>query len=143
MNSATPERRPIRTGIADSLIVEIADHLARLADAGECAAIDLRSLPMTAADRDDLEIFLGRGEVTAELDVAGKSHVWETRFAGVWWVRHLMADGRVATETVEIAPVPPLLAASAEDIATAARTLHHTLMETNRTEDDAEVAHFQ
>ncbi len=143
MNSATPERRPIRTGIADSLIVEIADHLARLAATGEGAAIDLRSLPMTAADRDDLEGFLGRGEVAAELDVAGKSHVWETRYAGVWWVRHLMADGRVATETIEIAPVPSLLAACAEDIATAARNLRHTLSERNGTGDAAEVAHVQ
>ena len=54
------------TGMAQSLLREIAQHLERLARTGARHAIDLRSLPMTRADREELEALLGRGEVAAD-----------------------------------------------------------------------------
>jgi hydrogenase-1 operon protein HyaF len=129
------------TGIADSLMYEIAGHLARLDGTGESAAIDIRSLPMTAGDREILEKRLGRGEVTARLDVAGISEIWETRYAGVWWVRHLAADGRTAAETVEITPVPHLLTACPEDITVAAGALRRELSEEAEEHERAEARH--
>lgn len=116
-----------RTGIASSLMREIADHLAHLARTGEIAAIDLRSLPMTEADRAELAERLGRGEVEIFFNVAGASEAWETNYAGVWWVRHLGADDRVAAERIEIAPIPDMAMAAGEDIAAAAAHLRDAL----------------
>lgn len=141
MAETKPDPLDPRTGIADSLIVEISDRLSRLAQAGEEAAIDLRALPMTAGDRADLESFLGRGEVSARLDVAGVSEVWETRFAGVWWLRHLAGDGRVAAELIEIARIPDLLVANRDDVATAARNLRADLNGPGSTRPEAEARH--
>ena len=47
---------------------------------------------MAQVDRDQLEQLLGRGEVQARLEIAGPSEIWETAYAGVWWVRHALQD---------------------------------------------------
>lgn len=117
----------VRTGLADSLLREIARHLARLADTGETAAIDLRSLPMSTADRDELEDRLGRGDVEADLDVAGRSNIRETGYAGVWWVRHYGGDGRIAAERIEITTVPEIIVTHGADVAAAATRLRDDL----------------
>ncbi len=127
-----------RTGIADSLIREIADQLDNLARTGEVAAIDLRSLPMTEADRVELAERLGRGEVDILFNVAGTSEAWETNYAGVWWVRHRGADDRIAAERIEIAPVPDMLTVSGEDIAMAAARLRSALNDLNDDETPPE-----
>ncbi len=109
-----------RTGMAQSLLRELAVALSTLAASGAEAAIDLRSLPMTTADRDELEAALGRGEVGVTLAAAGASEIWETRFAGIWWVRHFGGDGRVASEVIEVTHLPDMLAAHPDDIKAAA-----------------------
>lgn len=109
-----------RRGLAESVLREIVERLALLAASGATAAIDLHSLPMTPADRGELERRLGRGEVTVKLDVGGTSELWETGYSGVWWVRHLGAADRVAVERIEIAAIPEILVAHDEDIAAAA-----------------------
>jgi hydrogenase-1 operon protein HyaF len=113
--------------MAFAVLAEIGRLLAALAESGATGGIDLRSLPLTAADRDQLEDLLGRGEVRAELDLAGPSEVWETTFPGAWWVRHLGADGRVATEVIAICPVPGILAAHPADIRAGAQRLSRYL----------------
>lgn len=121
----------IRTGLAKSLLREIADRLAVLAATGEPHAIDLRALPLTAADHADLVEALGNGEVEAVLRVAGESTVRETAYPGVWWITHMgdagMAGPQVAAETIEICRVPDILSAHPEDIGRAARQLAETL----------------
>lgn len=109
----------MRTGMARSVLGEVARGLADLAATGAQAAVDLRSLPMTGADREELEQALGRGDVAVTLEAAGKSEIWETRFAGVWWVRHFGGDGRVAAEAIEITPVPDIVSAHPADIGAA------------------------
>jgi hydrogenase-1 operon protein HyaF len=131
----------LRTGMAQSLLQEIAERLSDLADAGEASAIDLRSLPMTPADRDELEERLGRGDVDAVLNVAGKSEVWETRYAGVWWVRHLGADDRVAAERIEITTVPEILVTHGADITGASRRLHEELAADQSPDTSKEAEH--
>lgn len=116
------------------ILAEIARSLDRLSRRGEAAVIDLRGLPLGAADRDRLEAALGRGEVTVTVEAAGRTEIFETAFAGVWWVRHLGATGMPLTERIEIAPVPEALPAHPDDIAAAARRLAATL-------DAKEVAH--
>jgi hydrogenase-1 operon protein HyaF len=118
-----------RTGMAQSLLREVAGALNALAAERTETAIDLRSLPMTAADRDELETTLGQGEVSVTLTAAGRSEIWETRFAGVWWVRHFGGDGRVATEAIEVTLLPAMLAAHPDDVTAAGQRLATELEE--------------
>jgi len=113
--------------LARSVLREIAERLAELARTGEPAAIDLRSLPLKASDRSELEDCLGRGDVTATLNVAGTSELWETRYSGVWWVRHLGAGDRIAAERIEISIVPEILVTHSADIANAAERMRADL----------------
>lgn len=113
----------MRTGMAQSLLREVAQGLATLAATGTPTALDLRSLPMTGADREELEQTLGRGDVAVTLEAAGRTEVWETRFAGVWWLRHFGSDDRIAAETIEITAVPDIVTAHPDDIAAASRRL--------------------
>ena len=106
----------VRTGLARAIEREILQHLQALATDGTETAIDLRSLPMSAADRAELEASLGRGEVSAKLSTMGDSEVWETHFPGVWWVRHCGRDGRVIAEQVEITLLPEILKSDPEDV---------------------------
>lgn len=115
------------TSLAHSVLREIGAHLAALAAGGDVAAIDLRSLPLTPADRSDLQQALGRGDVEAVLDVAGSSEIWETAYAGVWWVRHFGTGDRIAAERIEITPIPDILMTDEADIAAACARLHADL----------------
>ena len=112
-----------RMGMAQSVLHEIVRGLTDLADNGTPSAIDLRSLPMTEGDRHELQEALGRGEVSATLDMAGKSDIWETRHAGVWWVRHMGSGDRIASETIEITAIPDILMAHRDDIRAASARL--------------------
>lgn len=123
----TVDPADIRTGMADALLREIAVLLQAFAESGAGAIIDLASLPLTPADRRELEERLGRGEVTATVDVAGLSEVWETAYSGAWWVRHLGAGERIAAESIVIAAVPDILAAHPDDARAAAQRLLDSL----------------
>jgi hydrogenase-1 operon protein HyaF len=127
MDCNSEDGADFRTGLAQSLLREIAQHLAALAETGAPAAIDLRSLPMTPADLGELEEMLGCGDVEAVLDVAGTSEIWETRYAGVWWVRHRGAGDAIAAERIEITTVPQILITHADDIAASAARLRDDL----------------
>ena len=118
-----PVAERIVTGLADAVLREIAGLLDQLIRTGEDGAIDLRSLPMTDADRAQLKARLGVGEVRATLDVAGPSTVEETAIAGVWWVRHEGADGCVASEQIAVTRIPAILITHPDDLAAGAARL--------------------
>ncbi len=117
------------TGVNDSLLSEIADRLGEFAQTGQSASIDLRSLPMSDADREDLKERLGHGEVMVKLDVAGLSEIWETSFAGVWWIRHFGGDDQIAAEEINIVSVPDILHAHQADARAAASRLSKIIQE--------------
>ena len=98
-----------------ALLGEIAALLEALTNTGEEGAIDLRSLPLSEADRLKLEDLLGHGEVEARVQVAGETLVWETAFSGVWWVRHKSAEGKVIAEQIAITRLPDILQTPGED----------------------------
>ncbi len=127
--------------LAHGVLQEIAERLAALVGTGESAAIDLRSLPMTNADRDELERRLGRGEVVATLALGGTSELWEPRYCGVWWVRHFGTGGQIAAERIEIAAVPPMLVAQQADIAAAAARVQADVRRNASTTDRETGAH--
>lgn len=112
------------TGIPEALLREIATAMARVAEGAEARhIIALHGLPLGPVDRQVLQDSLGRGEVRAEVTVAGPSEVYETRFAGVWWICDRDDQNKVTAEYVEIAQVPSLLHADLDDIAADAAAL--------------------
>jgi hydrogenase-1 operon protein HyaF len=117
------------TGMAWSVLAEVGRLLECLAQTGEPGYIDLRSLPLTDADRSELEALLGRGEVRVDLSLAGASEVWETAYAGAWWIRHRGAGERIAAEEIAVCPVPEILKTHPADIQAAARRLRRDLQQ--------------
>lgn len=132
-----PER-PLKTGIVSSLFAEIADALARFAETGEIHKIDLRSLPMTEADRTEIDERLGVGEVRADLAVIGRSEVWETAYAGVWRVRHYGALDAIAADEVVIASAPDILFTHRDDARAAAKRLKGELADGSQPDDNSQ-----
>jgi hydrogenase-1 operon protein HyaF len=124
------------TGMAWSVLSEVGSLLEKLARDGEESAIDLRSLPMTEADRAQLEELLGRGEVRAELEVAGASEVWETAYPGAWWIRHRGAGGRIASEEIAVCRIPEILVTHPVDIAAAAARIRDELETTHEGQEN-------
>lgn len=110
-------------GLVDALLMEIAGLLGRLAEHDEEGSIDLRGLPLSVSCIADLEKRLGRGEVTAVIEAAGRSTIHETSFPGVWWVRHADEGGRIIANLIEVTPVPMILRADPADIILSKRRL--------------------
>ncbi|MDK9696114.1 MAG: hydrogenase expression/formation protein [Siculibacillus sp.] len=109
--------------LADAVFAELAHALSRLAATGEEMVVDLRSLPFGPTDLAALSERLGTGEVTCTLEVAGRSEVRETGFAGIWWVRHLGDGDEVAGEEVHVTRIPEILSSHPDDVAFAARRI--------------------
>jgi hydrogenase-1 operon protein HyaF len=123
---AETERIEPESGFADALISEALALLANFAKIGQESTIDLGGLPMSNRDRAALDDFLGRGEVSANIDVIGRTEVWETQFSGVWRVRHFGEAG-IATDLIEIAACPKILFADRRDASSAARSMAKAL----------------
>jgi hydrogenase-1 operon protein HyaF len=104
------------TGQAEAVLTEIAAMLKRLLDEGAEDSIDLRSLPLSAADRDWLDKRLGRGEVEILLDAGGRSLLTETAYPGVWRVTHRDDRDRVVAELIEVARVPAIVKPDTGDV---------------------------
>ena len=123
IGSAPPSGAAVVCGV----LREVAERLEALAERGECGVIDLKSLPLSDSHLQQLRERLGRGEVSAQLEILGPSEIWETRYPGVWWVRHLGVADLVAAERIEITRVPDILSAALPDVVTAAQSLNDDL----------------
>ena len=106
-----------------ALLSELVNLLEALAADATAASIDLQSLPMSAADRVQLQQVLGEGEVQSTLTAQGISRIRETGVSGVWWVEHVGQDGELVAESIEVTLIPDILKAAADEIAPAARDL--------------------
>lgn len=98
------------------ILHEIRHALAKLAQSGESASIDLRSIPLAPGEEDRLLNALGQGEVSAKLDALGPSEIIETRHAGVWLVTHYNEDDSIVGRFIEITIMPEILKSQQEDI---------------------------
>lgn len=114
------------SGVA-AIACEIANLLESLSADGEPGAIDLRSLPMTVADRLRLQEILGTGEVRATIDADGPSTVRETGIAGVWWTEHRNRQGELLAELIEVCRVPEILVLAQDELAPGARRLRERI----------------
>ncbi len=114
-------------GSVDALLNEIATRLERFIASGETAMIDLKSLPFSPSEYEALRTALGRGEVSARLETIGDSELYETHYAGVWWVTHYNVEGDVIADLIEIAAVPAILHSQPEDVQDGLERLQRTL----------------
>lgn len=116
---------PLVLAILHELLAKLRD----LAAKGWTSSIELRRLPLTSADREQLRSLLGQGEVIVEVSALGPSRITETRFSGAWWIDHKNAAGDKVGESIEIAPVPKMLPAAPSDTQAAADALAAVLGE--------------
>lgn len=106
-----------------AIVTELAELLDDLVRRHVPGVIDLRSLPMTALDRNQLREVLGDGEVQASLHAEGISRFTETGIPGIWWVEHRDRNGELIAELLEVAAVPVILCSAPDEIAVAADVL--------------------
>lgn len=118
--SGMPETAPMSaaepSAMAAAVLKELEALLEQLLQTGEGGSIDLRSLPLSPADRGVLESTLGRGELEIVLEAGGQSRLTETGLPGVWWVRHQDEAGATAAEFIEVAWVPEIVPAHPDDV---------------------------
>jgi hydrogenase-1 operon protein HyaF len=98
------------------LLHEIRHALRRLLQSGEQTSIDLRALPFSPEEEDQIFASLGCGEVQATLDALGRSSVRETAYAGIWVVEHFNAEEDLMGRYIEITRMPAILFSQEEDI---------------------------
>jgi hydrogenase-1 operon protein HyaF len=110
-------------GGVTAILIEIATHLDLLADGGEPGAIDLRSLPMSPSDREQLLEALGPGEVSITLKGDGESTINETGIQGVWWSEYRDRGGELIAGFIEIAQVPSILPVEPDQLRRGAQQL--------------------
>ncbi|HKK13398.1 MAG TPA: hydrogenase expression/formation C-terminal domain-containing protein [Gammaproteobacteria bacterium] len=99
-----------------ALLNELEQMLLALIDHERPSSIDLRGVPLTAADRRTLERVLGEGEINVEIDALGMSRVRETAVHGVWWVTHHDDDGKTVAEFLEVSYCPDILRSHKDDV---------------------------
>ncbi len=104
------------TGQAEAVLTEVAEMLKRLIEQNIEDSIDLRSLPLSAADRKWLDRQLGHGEVEILLEAGGRSVLTETGYPAVWKIVHRDGQERVVAEFVEVAWVPRIIKPDAGDV---------------------------
>jgi hypothetical protein len=114
-----------------AILAEIATKLDTLFSHGESDAIDLRTLPLSAADSRQLEEALGHGETTIMLQADGESTIRETAVAGVWWHKHRDRQGTLLAEYLEIARVPDILPVESYELERAAADMQSRLQHPN------------
>lgn len=107
---------PYSVGNLSAILNEIACRLEELAAHNQTSQIDLKSLPFSPGEYEQLRIALGSGEASARLDAIGNSEISETQFPGVWWVTHYNVEGDIIADLIEIATIPEILRSQPEDV---------------------------
>ena len=100
-----------------ALLHELTGLLDAWLNHGETASIDLRSLPLSRGDYDELGVALGAGAVSASVEAIGASEVRESRYPGVWRVTHRNEAGEIVADLLEVCDTPAILRSPAEDAA--------------------------
>ena len=98
------------------LLHEIRHALIKFSGTGTSTTLDLKAIPFGPGDEERLLSFLGVGEVSATVNVLGKSHIFETNFPGVWLIEHKNPEqDRVALQ-IEVTDIPSILRTQSGDI---------------------------
>ena len=112
-----------------ALLTEIAGLLEVLLTTDTGSVIDLKSLPLSPHEYEQLRFTLGQGEVTARLEAIGPSEIIETQYPGVWWVTHYNVEGDIIADMIEIARIPTVLQSQTEDMQASLVRLQNMLKE--------------
>lgn len=118
-----------QTGNVLPLLHEIRHALRQLLDTGETTTIDLRGLPMAPGEQARLLDFLGKGEISVQMDALGKSEIIETSYPGIWLIVHYNSNQEVMGKFIEITRIPAILEAQTEDMEDALASLQVKLEE--------------
>jgi len=105
-----------KTGNLLPILHQLRHALDQLLEQGQESSIDLRSLPLSSAEEQELIDLLGRGEVEATLESQGPSSFQESRFPGVWLCIHRNQEGEALGKFIEICRIPALLKSQPEDM---------------------------
>lgn len=99
-----------------ALLEELRVMLAALTKNGAHNSIDIRSLPLLPSDYETLMQVLGCGEVSATINALGVSEIKETRYSGIWLLRHYNTHDEIIAELIEVTPLPDILKTQAPDL---------------------------
>lgn len=117
------------TGNARAVLREVETLLDALLRTGEGGFIDIRGMPLSAADRRWLLEQLGKGEVEVSMDIGGRSCILETALPGVWWVEHRDERDNPVSEFIQVAYVPELISAHPDDVESGLEYLKNRISE--------------
>ena len=98
------------------ILFEVLHALDRLLENDTPTTIDLAGLPFGPGELDQLEAALGTGELAAELNALGASHIRETAYPGVWWIEHRNANNEVTGRYLEVTRLPEILCSQDADV---------------------------
>ncbi len=135
--TATLDGGPVDTSIANAdqavagnarpILVELHAAQAAFAAHGTTHSINLSLLPMSEGELGFLDRRLGRGPIDILSRAYGKCQVISTQSADTWWVRYYNGMGTLILNTIEIARVPEVVVAAAEDLGDSAVRLREIL----------------
>jgi len=103
-------------GNVRALLAEIAECLEKLINDGTTGSIDLKGLPLSPGEYEQLRRILGQGEVSAHIEAIGPSEIIETGYPGVWWVTHFNVEGDIVADMIEVTHIPEILKSQPDDI---------------------------
>ncbi len=103
-------------GGARAILSEIESMLENLLANNEGGVIDLKTIPITHTEYQQLQYTLGQGEIKVMLDTLGSSIVRETSIAGVWWTTHYNEEDSVIAEIIEVTLIPAILMSDQEEV---------------------------
>lgn len=104
------------TGMLEAVLTELGEHLQNLIDSNTTNIIDLNSLPLSEFDITQLEQKLGKGEVEVTLTTIGESHIFETGYNGIWWLKHYTPEQILLSQFIEITTMPDIIKSQPEDM---------------------------
>lgn len=110
------EQFDYESGNFRSVLSEIKFALQQLLEQKKSHCIDFRAMPWSPGEEEKLEQYLGRGEISVQLNALGKSTFYETRYSGVWIVSHYNQDEELIGKLIEISYLPEMIFAQKEDI---------------------------
>lgn len=90
-------------------------------------SINLSLLPLSETELEFLDQRLGRGAVDILSRSYGKCQIISTRSPDIWWVRYYNAMGILILNSLEVADVPVVVNAAAEDLRDSAQRLDEIL----------------
>jgi len=94
---------------AHAILYEIEQLLEHLIAHNEDGVIDIKTIPLSQDEYQQLQYVLGRGELTARIDSLGRSIVHETAIAGVWRIIHYNEADEVIADLIEVTTLPEIL----------------------------------